>query len=113
MKMRNLLTIAMPFIGETPRAESPHSPSGKTQRTAPAGKVLYGLPCARCGVYYAAELTSCPVCNSRERTFPLPKPVRWPVSGPRPEADPLPGENMAGLAMINRDLFASSFEHDA
>lgn len=30
-------------------------------------KVLYGLPCAQCKIYYAAQLTSCPVCKCRER----------------------------------------------
>ena len=30
-------------------------------------KVLYGLPCAQCKIYYAADLTSCPVCQCRER----------------------------------------------
>ena len=29
--------------------------------------LLYGLPCARCKAYYAAELTACPVCKSTER----------------------------------------------
>jgi hypothetical protein len=31
------------------------------------GISLYGLPCARCKAYYAAELTACPVCKSTER----------------------------------------------
>ena len=31
------------------------------------GILLYGLPCARCKAYYAADLTACPVCKSTER----------------------------------------------
>jgi hypothetical protein len=31
------------------------------------GKAQYGLPCARCKAYYAAELTVCPICNAAER----------------------------------------------
>jgi len=31
------------------------------------GILLYGLPCARCKAYYAAELPACPVCKSTER----------------------------------------------
>jgi len=27
----------------------------------------YGLPCAKCMTYYAAELAACPICNSSER----------------------------------------------
>ena len=31
----------------------------------------YGLPCANCKTYYAADLTSCPVCRSAQRVSPL------------------------------------------
>src|ERR1700681_4643692 len=34
---------------------------------APNARVLYGLPCANCRTYYAACLTVCPTCNSRQR----------------------------------------------
>jgi hypothetical protein len=37
------------------------------KQVGPHRKVLYGLPCAQCKVYYAADLTSCPVRQSRER----------------------------------------------
>lgn len=30
-------------------------------------RVGYGLPCANCGTYYAADVTVCPVCQSSER----------------------------------------------
>lgn len=30
----------------------------------------YGLPCANCKTYYAADLTSCPVCKSAQRVSP-------------------------------------------
>jgi hypothetical protein len=30
----------------------------------------YGLPCAKCRTYYAADLTVCPVCKSTERVSP-------------------------------------------
>jgi hypothetical protein len=30
----------------------------------------YGLPCANCKTYYAADLTACPVCKSRQRISP-------------------------------------------
>jgi hypothetical protein len=36
--------------------------------------VLYGLPCADCRAYYAANLEACPVCSSVERVAPPPKP---------------------------------------
>ena len=31
----------------------------------------YGLPCANCKTYYAADLSSCPVCRSAQRVSPL------------------------------------------
>ncbi|HUK23005.1 MAG TPA: hypothetical protein VLV49_00395 [Terriglobales bacterium] len=30
----------------------------------------YGLPCAKCRTYYAADLAACPVCQSAERVSP-------------------------------------------
>lgn len=30
----------------------------------------YGLPCAKCKTYYAADLEACPVCNNTERVKP-------------------------------------------
>ncbi len=30
----------------------------------------YGLPCANCKTYYAADLTACPICKSTERVSP-------------------------------------------
>jgi hypothetical protein len=30
-------------------------------------RVLYGLPCAQCKIYYSADLLVCPVCQCRER----------------------------------------------
>jgi uncharacterized OB-fold protein len=32
------------------------------------GPILYGLPCAKCGVYYDSALTACPICGSTEHT---------------------------------------------
>lgn len=38
--------------------------------------VRYGLPCANCALYYAAELTACPICNCKERVSPIAKLAR-------------------------------------
>jgi hypothetical protein len=125
MTIRGLLNIAMPFMrqsGElamvmnrgpvrrTPRESSPDYLPGKTLRAAGPvdhGKVLYGLPCARCGLYYAANLAICPVCNSKEKVFPKLKSTVWPAAVPRPEAVEGPHDKtMGGLATINRELLA-------
>jgi hypothetical protein len=31
----------------------------------------YGLPCAKCKTYYAADLTACPVCKTKDRVSPV------------------------------------------
>jgi hypothetical protein len=41
------------------RPVSPHKPSG------------YGLPCAKCHLYYDADLDACPGCKSKERVSPI------------------------------------------
>ena len=38
-------------------------------------RVGYGLPCAKCKTYYAADLKSCPVCQASDRVSPLDAPV--------------------------------------
>jgi len=52
-----------------PTAESPRKISG------------YGLPCAKCHLYYPADLDACPTCQHKERVSPIapkipPKPVQ-------------------------------------
>ena len=44
-------------------AESPDGSPGK-----PSG---YGLPCAKCRLYYAADLDICPTCHHHERVSPV------------------------------------------
>jgi uncharacterized OB-fold protein len=39
----------------------------KSSSRVEAPRVLYGLPCAECGAYYASNLSECPVCHSGER----------------------------------------------
>src|SRR3981189_774390 len=34
----------------------------------PAG---YGLPCAKCHLYYPADLDICPICSTKERVSPI------------------------------------------
>ncbi len=59
-----------------PPSASPSSAEAALPAVAvPALKAIpkqsgYGLPCAKCKTYYAADLTSCPVCRSAERVSP-------------------------------------------
>jgi hypothetical protein len=59
----------------TGRAKDPSSDgnhtyrSGGLPRSAEVGakRAGYGLPCANCGTYYAADESACPICKSPER----------------------------------------------
>lgn len=64
--------------GETatpaPVLRARREPASLTQATeailttgAPAKRVGYGLPCAKCGMYYTADQSSCPHCRTTER----------------------------------------------
>ena len=39
-------------------------------KTAPR-RLGYGLPCAKCKLYYSASLSACPVCKNSERVSPV------------------------------------------
>lgn len=59
----------LPAAGGLPRGER----MGENLAQAPAlgpRRVGYGLPCAKCKTYYAADLKCCPVCKSTERVSP-------------------------------------------
>jgi len=34
-------------------------------------QIGYGMPCAHCKTYYAADLAACPVCKSPQRVSPV------------------------------------------
>jgi|SRR5450432_17125 len=36
----------------------------------PSRRSAYGLPCAKCGMYYESALPACPICKSPERVSP-------------------------------------------
>jgi hypothetical protein len=50
--------------------------------------VGYGLPCAKCRTYYAADLQACPVCKTPERVSPAAAPVRATIAASEPLPDP-------------------------
>jgi hypothetical protein len=47
------------------------SAEGRGRRQPGPGPLRYGLPCANCRLYYAAELTLCPICNCGDRISPV------------------------------------------
>jgi len=48
----------------------PAKPPAQAVADEPARRSAYGLPCAKCGMYYESSLPACPICKSPERVSP-------------------------------------------
>ncbi|MBZ5683252.1 MAG: hypothetical protein LAO24_24455 [Acidobacteriia bacterium] len=75
----------------------------------------YGLPCAKCHLYYPADLDVCPTCNSKERVSPVAVPpapprVAQPNAEPAPAVDVLEQEREEFLRQFKSQLFAAHSE---
>ncbi len=51
--------------------------------------VGYGLPCAKCGTYYMADQSVCPICNCGERISPTTIPAPAGLQNAQPDAGEL------------------------
>jgi hypothetical protein len=69
----------------------------------------YGMPCANCKTYYAADLKACPVCKAAERISPMAVPARSTVSASELCPDPiaLEEERERFLRDFKTQVFAS------
>jgi hypothetical protein len=73
----------------------------------------YGLPCAKCRLYYPANLDICPTCNSKERVSPNVVPA---IPKSQAAAEPVPDnavvekEREAFLKEFKSQLFAAHAE---
>lgn len=90
----------------------PESGTRQMERQArkPSG---FGLPCAKCRLYYPADLDSCPTCHTRERVSPsvapkVPKLQTAPEDPPDTEA--LEQEREEFLKQFKSQLFAAHAE---
>ena len=54
-------------LAQTLRRRVDAAPPAQTSDEGPARLAGYGLPCAKCHLYYSANLEACPICHSRER----------------------------------------------
>lgn len=66
---------ALPRTNELAHTQGTERESFPTAAPAPRRQYGYGLPCAKCRTYYAADLPACPVCKSPERVSPAIMPV--------------------------------------
>jgi hypothetical protein len=69
----------------------------------------YGMPCANCKTYYAADVKACPVCKGGERISPTAVPVRSTISAAELCPDPvaLEEERERFLRDFKTQVFAS------
>lgn len=72
-------------------------------------QVGYGMPCATCKTYYAADLKACPVCKGGERVSPTAVPLRSTASAAEVCPDPvaLEEERERFLRDFKAQVFAS------
>jgi hypothetical protein len=103
----------------SPAVLPPNSDTQTTERAAKANPSVapqivpkqsgYGMPCANCKTYYAADLKICPVCKGGERLSPTAVPVRSTVSPAEQCPDPvaLEEERERFLRDFKAKVFAS------
>jgi hypothetical protein len=73
----------------------------------------YGLPCAKCHLYYPADLDTCPTCNNKERVSPnvVPATPRSQAAAePAPDTAVVEKEREAFLEEFKSQLFAAHAE---
>jgi hypothetical protein len=76
----------------------------------------FGLPCSHCRTYYAADLTTCPVCKSTERVSPKavkPLPTHAPESGAAPDDVLLEQERERFLREFKAQVYSSHMQINA
>jgi hypothetical protein len=73
----------------------------------------YGLPCAKCRLYYAANLDTCPSCHHQERVSPSvvpPQHKAQSAAAPAPDTAIVEKEREAFLKEFKSQLFAAHAE---
>src|ERR1041384_8521459 len=97
-----------------PATLDPHTVAGVRAQFGPR-RTGYGLPCAKCKTYYAADLTACPVCKGKERVSPMIASLPVPPATAEELPDPiaLEEERERFLKEFKSHIAASELEADA
>src|SRR5437667_7266191 len=77
-----------------------HLASNSVRAAQPSPRhVGYGLPCSKCGTYYMADQSVCPICKCRERISPtmISAPAGLQHAQPPPDAGELEEEHEPAL----------------
>jgi len=85
------------------------------QRVPETRQAGYGLPCAECKTYYAADLPACPICKSPERVSPtaIPVPAAVQSADPTPDSDQLEAERERFLLQLKSQVYAAHTQINA
>jgi hypothetical protein len=95
-----------PPAGGAQQDNSTHGSSAEEPVVSPKAastRCGYGLPCAKCRTYYAANLAACPVCKSPERVSP----VIGSLPSPGPEVEQAPDD---AVLEEERERFLQEFK---
>ena len=95
------------------RHMDPSLPHGSAEQS-PAKSAGYGLPCAKCRLYYPADLDICPTCHHHERVSPIvpkvpPKPAHA-VPDPVPDSAAVEQEREEFLRQFKSQLMEAHSE---
>src|SRR5438132_1627575 len=88
--------VAQPMLQANTQFRSTNDLASNFVREVQPGPrhVGYGLPCSKCGTYYMADQSVCPICECPERVSPATLPARTGLQNaqPPPDADELEEE---------------------
>src|SRR5437868_277560 len=106
---------------DPPQANTTHVPQGmindaqqQVETTAVPKRIGYGLPCANCRSYYAADLTACPICQSKQRVVPVVSAATGSgASEPLPDPAALEEERERFLREFKAQVYASHMQINA
>jgi hypothetical protein len=99
----------LPSNSDTQTTERAAKMTAPTAPQTVPKQVGYGMPCANCKTYYAADLKACPVCKGGERVSPAAVPARSTVPAAELCPDPvaLEEERERFLRDFKAQVFAS------
>ena len=95
-------SAAAPTVAKAANARGMVSSAGFTAERKIVG---YGLPCAKCHLYYPADLDQCPTCHHKERVLPI-APRILPKAA-QEASDPVPDN---ALLEAEREEFLRQFK---
>jgi hypothetical protein len=99
----------LPSSNDTQIAERAPKPNPSLAPQIVPKQTGYGMPCANCKTYYAADLKACPVCKGGERVSAAAAPVRSTIAAAEVCPDPvaLEEERERFLRDFKAQVFAS------